>query len=105
MEPVIPVIAEGDMYAFLNTYMDGYYGMHKFMTTPVPFPLIQMTSTFLWFYIFTVPFALLNADDNSFLAAFAHCLVVFILTYGFMGMDFVSIEMDDPFGEGENDFK
>jgi predicted membrane chloride channel (bestrophin family) len=102
--PTIPVIAEGDLYAFLNTYMDGYYGIHKFMTTPVPFPLIQMTSTFLWFYLFTVPFALLSADDISILAAASHCMVVFILTYGLVGMEFVSISMDDPFGDDENDF-
>lgn len=105
VKPPIPVIAEGDMYAFVNAFMDGYHGITKLLTTPVPFPLIQMTSTFLWFYIFTVPFALLSADDSSLYAAVAHCLVTFALTFGFVGMDLISAQLDDPFGMDENDFK
>ena len=105
LKPPIPVIAEGDLYAFVNAFMDGYHGLFKFVTTPVPFPLIQMTSTFLWLYVFTVPFALLSADDNSWVAAISHCLVVFVLTYGFAGMELISVQLDDPFGEDENDFK
>jgi predicted membrane chloride channel (bestrophin family) len=64
-----------------------------------------MTATFMWFYVFTVPFALLSADDTSVLSAVAHCLVTFALTFGFVGMDLISIQLDDPFGEDENDFK
>lgn len=105
VKPPLHVIAEGDMYAFVNAFMDGYHGIAKLLTTPVPFPLIQMTSTFLFFYIFTVPFALLSADDVSVFAAVVHMLVVFALTYGLVGMDLISIQLDDPFGEDENDFK
>lgn len=64
-----------------------------------------MTSTLLFFYLFTVPFALLSADDKSAIAGASHCLIVFVLTYGFMGMEFVSIQLDDPFGDDANDFK
>ena len=74
--------------------------MRKFLTTPVPFPLIQMARTFVFFYVYTVPFALLS--DNS--SPIAHCVVIFILTYGFMGLEYVSIELDNPFGEDANDF-
>lgn len=105
IKPPLAVIAEGDLYAFVNSFMDGYHSITKLLTTPVPFPLIQMTATFMWFYVFTVPFALLSADDTSVLSAVAHCLVTFALTYGFVGMDLISIQLDDPFGEDENDFK
>jgi len=105
IKPPIPVIAEGDLYAFVNAFLDGYHGIAKLLTTPVPFPLIQMTSTFLWFYILTVPFALLSADDTSWVAAISHCLVVFALTFGFFCMDFISAQLDYPFGADENDFK
>jgi predicted membrane chloride channel (bestrophin family) len=104
IEPAIPVIAEGDLYAFVNSIMDGYYGLHKFITTPFPFPLLQMSSTFLWFYVFTVPFAMLSIDDNGPLSVACHCAIIFIFTFGFLGMEFVSIQMDDPFGDDENDF-
>ena len=104
VQPPLALVAEGDLHAFVNSCMDGYYGLHKFITTPFPFPLLQMSSTFLWFYILTVPFALLNADDEGILSAVAHCLVIFVITFGFIGMEFVSIQMDDPFGNDENDF-
>jgi predicted membrane chloride channel (bestrophin family) len=71
------------------------------MTTPVPFPLIQMTRTFLFLYIFTVPFVFLSDDSST----FAHCFTIFLLTYGFMGLEVVSIELDNPFGDDPNDFK
>jgi predicted membrane chloride channel (bestrophin family) len=98
-EPVSPV-QEAQMWNSINGYMGGYYGMRKFMTTPVPFPLIQMARTFLFLYIFTVPFVLLK-DESSW---FAHCFAVFLVTYGFMGMEVVAIELDNPFGDDANDF-
>ena len=77
------------------------HSIRKFMTTPVPFPLIQMARTFLFLYIFTVPFVLLS-DASS---VFAHCFTIFLLTYGFMGLEVVAIELDNPFGDDPNDFK
>jgi hypothetical protein len=52
------------------------------MTTPVPFPLIQMTRTIVLFYVFTIPFVLL--DDESADVLVGHCLIVFWLTYGYV---------------------
>uniref|UniRef100_A0A7S1Y3W0 Bestrophin homolog n=1 Tax=Grammatophora oceanica TaxID=210454 RepID=A0A7S1Y3W0_9STRA len=91
---------ENKMLGSVDSFMVGYYGMRKFLTTPFPFPLVQMARTFLFFYVFTVPFALLSDDS----AAVAHCVVIFILTYGFMGLEYVSIELDNPFGDDDNDF-
>jgi predicted membrane chloride channel (bestrophin family) len=59
-----------------------------------------MARTFMFLYVFTVPFVLLR-DDSS---RVAHCFAVFLITYGFMGLEVVSIEMDNPFGDDENDF-
>lgn len=84
----------------VDSFMDGFYGIRKFMTTPVPFPLVQMARTFLFLYIFTVPFVLLN-DESS---VYAHCFTIFLLTYGFMGLEVVAIELDNPFGDDPNDF-
>jgi len=84
----------------VDVFLNAYAGMRKFLTTPVPFPLVQMTRTFNFAYVFTVPFVLLS-DDSS---IYAHCLQVFILTYGFVGLELVAIELDDPFGDDANDF-
>lgn len=91
---------ENKMLASVDAFMGGYYGIRKFLTTPVPFPLIQMARTFLFLYIFTVPFVLLKDESSE----FAHCFTVFLLTFGFMGLELVAIELDDPFGDDPNDF-
>lgn len=67
---------------------------------PFPFPLVQMARTVLFFYVFTVPFALV--EDVS--KPIAHLVVIFFLTYGFMGIEYVSIELENPFGNDANDF-
>lgn len=119
---------ENKLLGSVDGYMSGYYGMRKFLTTPFPFPLVQvrrnvcdhdffvadspihsltfhtyvrqMARTFLFFYVYTVPFTLLSDPSPG----WVHCVEVFILTYGFMGLETVSIELDDPFGDDDNDF-
>jgi predicted membrane chloride channel (bestrophin family) len=88
------------LYDSVDTFMGGYYSIRQFLTTPFPFPLVQMTRTFLYFYIFSVPFALLHDTSST----YAYLVVVFFLTYGFIGLELVSIELDDPFGNDPNDF-
>lgn len=49
-----------------------------------------MARTFLFLFVFTVPFVMVS-DKSSDLA---HCFVVFLLTYGFVGLEMVAIELD-----------
>jgi predicted membrane chloride channel (bestrophin family) len=67
---------------------------------------VELTSsslqTFLFLYLFTVPLVLVGDTKSS---MFAHCFAVFLMTYGFMGLEVVAIELDDPFGDDDNDFK
>lgn len=80
--------------------MNGYYGIRAFLTAPFPFPLVQMSRTFLFLYLFTMPFAFLADLTNP----IGHYIVIFFLTYGYLGIEFVAIELDDPFGDDDNDF-
>jgi predicted membrane chloride channel (bestrophin family) len=82
--------------------MNGWFGMRKFLTTPVPFPLIQMTRTIVLIYVYSLPLVFLKDDAVSLM--WEHCVVVFLLSYGFLGLELVSIELDDPFGNDDNDF-
>lgn len=91
---------EGKLLGAIDGLMAGYYGIRSFLTTPFPFPLVQMSRTFLFFYLFTTPFALLQDVSKP----IAHNVVIFFLTFGFMGLEYVSIELDDPFGRDSNDF-
>lgn len=94
------VTQENILLAKVDAFLTGYYAMRQFLTTPVPFPLIQMARTFLFLYVFTVPLVFV-ADKSSLLA---HCFAIFVLTYGYVGLELVAIELDDPFGDDPNDF-
>jgi hypothetical protein len=72
-----------------------------YITTPYIFPFLQMARTFLFFWVFTLPFAL--ADDFS--KPSCLLIMIFLVTYGFMGTECVMMELDDPFGDDENDFE
>lgn len=107
----LPVPKELKLLGTVDSFLKGYYGIRTFITTPVPFPLIQMTRTIVLFYIFTVPFVLLTdyddagSDTTNPRPTIEHCIVIFLLTYGFMGLEIVSVELDDPFGDDANDFE
>jgi len=70
------------------------------LITPYPFPLVQMSRTLLFFWVFTLPFVIENSIDNIYHC----CFIVFLITYGFLGLEYVSIELADPFGDDANDF-
>ncbi len=44
--------------------------------------------------VYFLPFAFVM-DESSILA---HCVVVFFVTFAFIGLEAVAIEVDDPFG-------
>lgn len=92
---------EMKLLSSIDECVSAFSGLRKFKTTPVPFPLVQMARTFLFLYLFTVPLVMLT-DKSS---IFAHCFAVFLLTYGFMGLEVIAIELDDPFGDDPIDFK
>lgn len=99
----VPILKELKLYTYIDTYAVSFYGLKRLITTPFPFPLVQMARTFLAFWLFTIPFAMVN--DMGEKARLADIAIIFFLTYGYAGLELVSMEMDDPFGEDDNDFK
>ena len=83
-----------------NDILAAYTKIVTYINTPYPFPLVQMTRTILIIYIFTLPLALAN-DITS---PVPYVLLTFIITYGFIGMELICVEIDDPFGKDPNDF-
>uniref|UniRef100_A0A7R9Z8H1 Bestrophin homolog n=1 Tax=Pseudictyota dubia TaxID=2749911 RepID=A0A7R9Z8H1_9STRA len=88
------------LLAFVSDYIAAFHGLKKLITTPFPFPLVQMARTFLFFWIFTLPFALVREISEPVQAM----LIIFFTTFGFIGLEYVSMELDDPFGDDPNDF-
>ena len=66
------------LYALVSDFTHAYHSLMKLVTTPFPFPLVQMTRTFLFVWIFTLPWVLVRDMDKI----SALLLTVFFITYG-----------------------
>jgi predicted membrane chloride channel (bestrophin family) len=88
------------LLSYVTNFCSSYQGLTKLITTPFSFPLVQMSRTILFFWVFTLPMALMNDPQECMQIA----IIVFFVTYGFIGLEYVSIELDDPFGDDPNDF-
>lgn len=75
-----------------------------------PFPMVQMTRTFLFFWVYSLPLVLVGVSDEtddrfySIHDAIEVLLIMFFCTYGFLGLEYVCVELDDPYGDDPNDF-
>eukprot|EP00978_Attheya_sp_CCMP212_P023077 scaffold69917_cov59-Attheya_sp.AAC.2 len=98
-----PCNEEFKMLDYVTDFMKGFQGLKKLITTPFPFPLVQMTRTFLFLWVFTLPTVICYSQDMN-RRPFDEALLIFFITYGFIGLEYVAMELDDPFGEDPNDF-
>jgi predicted membrane chloride channel (bestrophin family) len=60
-----------------------------------------MAHTLVMIYVFTLPLVFLGDAKSN---IWEDCIATFLLTYGFLGLDAISVELDDPFGDDANDF-
>ena len=67
---------------------------------PFPFPKIQMAKTVLVFWLFSLPFCICNDDDTTLVEKL---VMIVLITVGFTGIESVSMELSDVFGDDEND--
>lgn len=65
-----------------------------------PFPIVQMARTILFIWLGVLPLGLCQQDYPL----WGICMLTFLLTFGFLGLEYVSIEMSDPFGVDTTDF-
>ena len=79
----LPVNKELKLLSYVADFVSAYHGLMKQKTTPLPFPLVQMTRTFLFLWIFTLPFGLANDFDDI----FPLVVIIFFTTYGFVGLE------------------
>lgn len=99
LESELPFQKESVLLDYVSNFLTAYGDLEKFFTTPFPFPFVQMGRTLLFVWMFTLPFAITNGIAKS----FASMVIIFLLTYGFVGLEYVSMELDDPFGDDAND--
>mmetsp|Transcript_10926 Transcript_10926/g.16378 ORF Transcript_10926/g.16378 Transcript_10926/m.16378 type:complete len:313 (-) Transcript_10926:234-1172(-) len=99
-EPLI-IHKELKLHQYASEFTNYYHELAKFSATPYPFPTAQMTRIFLFVWMFSLPFALVHVSEEP----YSIVLIIFFITYGFFGLEFVSIELDDPFGDDPNDLE
>ena len=66
------------LYSLVSDFVQAYHGLMKLVTTPFPFPLVQMTRTFLFIWVFTLPWVLVNDLQKIPALVFS----IFFITYG-----------------------
>jgi len=94
-------IREQQLLDCVKEFVSSYYGIRKYLTCPLPFPLVQLGRLFVIFYVFTLPFALLSPGLGL---KFGQMIVLIVfMTYGFMGIELLYVEIDDPFADEPND--
>lgn len=87
-----------DLVNICGTFMDAFHGFRVLIFTPYPFPLLQMTRAFLFVWVYTLPMVLLK-DYRL----WSSCLIIILITFGFVGIEYISMNLDDPFGDDTND--
>lgn len=87
-----------DLLHFVANFIDAFHGFRVLVFTPYPFPLLQMTRAFLFFWVYTLPMVLLK-DYRPWSSVF----IVILVSFGFIGIEYVSMSLDDPFGDDTND--
>jgi len=98
----LPILERSKLLDAVHGFNSAYYRVLRIASTPLPFAMIQMGRTFLFLWTFTLPFALLGLLHDSLLSVI---LFVFFLTYGFVGLEFVSMKLLHPFGNDPNDIQ
>ena len=97
--PRLELFERMKMIDVLNEFVVHYRNLLKCASTPLSFQLVQMGRTFLFLWTFSIPLVLRGVVSEIYSAT----AFVFFLTYGFVGLELVSMKLMNPFGDGAND--
>ena len=87
----------------IGLYMESYRHLLDVASTPLPYALVQMGRAFLFLWTFSMPLVLLQS--GSFTDLGTAMVFLFFLTYGFIGLELVSMKLASPFGDGIHDIQ
>lgn len=85
------------MDATLSSMVEVGIGCERIRTTPIPFSYTLLLHRTAYLYCFLLPFGLV--DTIGFMTPF----VVAIVAYTFFGLDALGDEIEEPFGQSDND--
>ena len=85
------------MIDLLHEFTVSYRNLLRLASSPLPFVLVQMGRTFIFIWTLSIPFVLMGDKfEEDYGSAFSF---VILLTYGFLGLEFVSRMLANPFGD------
>jgi len=84
----------------IDQYTAAFNDLEGLAHTRFPFPIVQMARTILVIWLMFLPLGLVKDEYPL----WGICMLTFLLTFGFLGLEYVSIEMNDPFGTDDSDF-
>ena len=88
-----PCNEETRLLDFVGIFLANFSGLYRRITTPMPFPLVQMNKILLFLWLFSMPMCLGGAKMNQFMdQPVMICIVVFMISFGFLGIEFVRYE-------------
>lgn len=98
--PRLQLLERCKLMDLLHEFIVSYRDLLRLASTSLPFVLVQMGRTFIFIWTLTIPCVLVGEDFfEKYPSAF---FFVVLLTYGFLGLEFVSRSLSNPFG-GELD--
>eukprot|EP00977_Amphora_coffeiformis_P006279 scaffold1351_cov176-Amphora_coffeaeformis.AAC.13 len=86
----------------LGEFVADYRQLLDLSSTPLPFSLIQMGRAFLFIWTFSMPLVLRQGPFSDIWSA---GIFLFFLTYGFIGLELVAMQLATPFGDSTNDVR
>ncbi|KAL3941226.1 MAG: hypothetical protein SGARI_000673 [Bacillariaceae sp.] len=98
----IHLLERVNMINKLKDFIGSYNNLLILASTPLPYPLVKMGRVFLFLWTFSMPLVLLGGPFSDLVGA---QIFLFFLTYGFIGLELVSMKLSDPFGNSRDDVK
>jgi predicted membrane chloride channel (bestrophin family) len=98
--PPLQLFERMKMVELLHEFTCSYKELLRLASTPLPFALVQMTRTFVFCWVISLPL-MLNGEDMNANVADVFFFVI-LLTYGFLGLEMVGMKMSNPFGDSKS---
>lgn len=81
---------------FVGCFLHDYHNLRQLIVTPVPFPLVNMAKIIMFVWVVSVPFSICHFTFES---VTVPVTIIVLITFGFIGLEYVSMELSDPFGD------
>jgi putative membrane protein len=94
------VINPEDLYVLdknLNALIDAIGACERIKNTPIPYSYSLFIKKFIFIYVITLPLAFVN------LFGYYSALIATFVFYALVSMEILAEEIEDPFGEDDND--